>query len=73
MKTPPALFLPPHRGQKGRGCMANKDTGRTEPPQDHRAILIRCITRQLQRMNMGDLREAYTAVSKISDRTKKPM
>lgn len=53
--------------------MVNKETGGAEPPQDHRAILIRGITRQLQKMNMDDLREAYTAVSKISDRTKKPM
>ena len=50
--------------------MASKNADRVEPPQDHRAILIRCITRQLQKMNMDDLREAYTAVSKLSDRAK---
>lgn len=33
--------------------------------------LIGCILRQLQKMDMEDLREAYTAVSKVSDRRKK--
>lgn len=38
---------------------------------DHRKeMLIHCIVQQLQKMNVETLREAYTAVSRISDRGK---
>ena len=35
-------------------------------------ILKSCIIRQLEKMNLANLREAYTAVSEISDRKKPP-
>ena len=36
-----------------------------------KSTLIRCILRQLQKMDAETLREAYTAISRISDRGKK--
>lgn len=52
--------LPPHREQEE--TMINESAKRT---------LIGCILRQLQKMDAETLREAYAAVSRISDRGKK--
>lgn len=42
---------------------------KTEAVKNHGIVYI-CITRQLKQMDMKDLREAYTAICKISDRGK---
>lgn len=57
---PPFSPLPPHREQEK--TMNNESAKRT---------LISCILRQLQKMDAETLREAYAAVSRISDRGKK--
>lgn len=57
---PPFSPLPPHREQEE--AMNNESAKRT---------LISCILRQLQKMDAETLREAYAAVSRISDRGKK--
>lgn len=54
------LYPPPHREQEE--TMNNESAKRT---------LISCILRQLQKMDAETLREAYAAVSRISDRGKK--
>ena len=60
-KTPrPFPLYPPHREQEE--TMNNESAKRT---------LISCILRQLQKMDAETLREAYAAVSRISDRGKK--
>lgn len=56
----PFPLYPPHREQEE--TMNNESAKRT---------LISCILRQLQKMDAETLREAYTAVSRISDRGKK--
>lgn len=61
ISKPPRPFpLPPHREQEE--TMNNESAKRT---------LISCILRQLQKMDAETLREAYAAVSRISDRGKK--
>lgn len=58
-KVPHPLFPPP---------LPRKET---DTMMDHRKeMLIHCIVQQLQKMNVETLREAYTAVSRISDRGK---
>lgn len=57
---PPFSPLPPHREQEE--TMNNESAKRT---------LIGCILRQLKKMDAETLREAYAAVSRISDRGKK--
>lgn len=61
-KDPPPFspLPPPHREQEE--TMNNESAKRT---------LISCILRQLQKMDAETLREAYAAVSRISDRGKK--
>ena len=56
----PCSPRPPHREQEE--TMNNESAKRT---------LIGCILRQLQKMDAETLREAYAAVSRISDRGKK--
>lgn len=41
-----------------------------EREQERRSMLMVCITKQLKQMDIKDLREAYTAICKISDRGK---
>lgn len=59
-KTPRPFPSTPHREQEE--TMNNESAKRT---------LISCILRQLQKMDAETLREAYAAVSRISDRGKK--
>lgn len=41
-----------------------------EQIKEYRCFFLECIIRQIRRMPLEDLREAYTAVSDISDRRK---
>lgn len=71
-KYPRPFFRHPKWGRKDRGIiMAKKSKDEAKRCEEFREFFLECIMRQIHRMPLEDLREAYGAVSDITDRRKR--
>jgi len=68
--TPGPFSATPLWGGERTGIAIENNHITAEQIKEYRCFFIECIIRQIRRMPLEDLREAYTAVSDISDRRK---